>query len=86
VLGEELSVRVPTDMRSINADLRQINRTLEQRLKIALSEQAAMLNRMHKLELEYNDKVDEIARVKARANRDPHEIVGLHVVSSKGKN
>lgn len=80
VLGEELPVRVPTDMRTINADLRHVNRALEQRLKVALSEQAAMLNRMQKLETEYKDKVDEIERIVRRADRNPNEVVGLHVV------
>lgn len=80
VAAEELPVRVPTDMRTINADLREINRTLEQRLKVSLSEQAAMLNRMQKLETEYNDKVKEIKRIRSRADRNPNEIVGLHVV------
>lgn len=83
--AEELPVRVPTDMRTINADLRQINRILEQRLKVSLSEQAAMLNRMQKLETEYNDKVNEIARINNRATRNPNEIVGLHIVKSSDK-
>lgn len=85
ILGEKLPVRAPTDMRSINSELRQLNKSLEQRLKVSLSAQAAMLNRMRKLELEYNDKVDEIARVKARGQRKPNEIVGLHLLPPKGE-
>lgn len=83
ILETELPVRASTDMRSVNADLREINRILEDRLKVALSEQAAMLNRMQKLETEYNDKVEEIARIKARQSRNASEVVGLHVVRSK---
>jgi hypothetical protein len=82
---EELPVRVPTDMRSINAGLREVNRTLEERLKVALSEQAAMLNRMHKLETQYNDKLEEIKRINGRAIRNPNEIVGLHIVKPDQK-
>ncbi|WP_143745630.1 hypothetical protein [Massilia sp. KIM] len=83
ILGEKLPSRAPTDMRSINSSLRQLNRTLEQRLKVALSEQAAMINRIRKIELEYDDKREEIARLQARAKRNPNEIVGLHLVPPK---
>ena len=78
--ADQLPVRVPTDMRAINEDLKQINRTLEQRLKVSLSEQAAMLKRMQKLETEYRDKAEEINRINSRADRNPNEVVGLHVV------
>ena len=83
ILHTELPVRAPTDMRSINNDLREINRILEQRLKVALSEQAAMVNRMRKLESEYDDKVDEIKRINSRAARNPNEIVGVRLVRAK---
>lgn len=83
ILGQKALVRVATDMRSVNSDLRKINIGLEKRLKNSLSEQAAMLNRMRKLELEYDDKVDEITRVRARATRNPHEVIGLHIVRPK---
>lgn len=83
--AEELPVRVPTDMRTTNAALRQINRILEQRLKVSLSEQAAMLSRMQKLDTEYENKADEIKRITSRADRNPNEVVGLHVVRPVGK-
>jgi hypothetical protein len=82
---EEIPVRVPTDMRTINANLREINRTLESRLKVALSNQAAVLNRMHKLETEYNDRLEEIKRINSRATRNPNEVVGLHIVKPDQK-
>ncbi|MDN2713696.1 hypothetical protein [Janthinobacterium sp. SUN120] len=78
--ADQLPVRVPTDMRAINEDLKQINRILEQRLRVSISEQAAMLNRMQKLENEYHDKAAEIKRIKSRADRSHNEVVGLHVV------
>jgi hypothetical protein len=83
--NEEIPVRVPTDMRTINANLREINRTLESRLKVALSNQAAVLNRMHKLETEYNDRLEEIKRINSRATRNPNEVVGLHIVKPDQK-
>ncbi|PKB24103.1 hypothetical protein [Janthinobacterium sp. 64] len=82
---DQLPIRVPTDMRAINADLKQINRILEQRLRVSISEQAAMLNRMRKLENEYHDKAAEIKRIESRADRSPNEVVGLHVVRPIGK-
>jgi hypothetical protein len=82
ILGEDedIPIRVPTDMRSINAELREINRVLEQRFKTLLSENAAMIIRMEQLEREYADKAEEIQRIKARGRRNPSELVGLHVV------
>lgn len=78
--GEDIPVRIKTNMREVNNDLREINRILEQRLKVSLSEQAAVINRMMKLEAEYDDKVGEIRRINARGKRSPNEIVGLHIV------
>jgi hypothetical protein len=57
-----------------------MNRILEHSLKVSLSEQAAMLNRMQTLETRYNDKLEEIKRINGRAARNPNEIVGLHFV------
>lgn len=84
VLGKDedkdVPVRTPTDMRTINANLREVNKVLEQRFKAVLAENAAMIVRMAQLETEYSDKVDEIQRVRARGKRDQNEIVGFHIV------
>jgi beta-lactamase class D len=57
-----------------------MNRILEHSLKVSLSEQAAMLNRMQTRETRYNEKLEEIKRINGRAARNPNEIVGLHIV------
>jgi hypothetical protein len=80
ILGEELPVRVPTDMRTINSDLRKHNQMLEASLKLALSENAAIISRMQKLGTQYDDKLEEIKRINGRAARNPNEVVGLHIV------
>lgn len=88
ILGEDedenkdVPVRPPTDMRTINANLREVNKVLEQRFKAVLAENAAMIVRMAQLETEYSDKVDEIQRISARGKRNQNEIVGFHIVKS----
>lgn len=72
-----------SDARSVNADLRHINHLLENRLKLAVSENAALLNRMHKMEAEYEDRSEELKRIKARGNRDPNQIIGAKMLQSK---
>lgn len=77
---QDVPVRAPTDMRTINANLREVNKVLEQRFKMVLSENAAMILRMGELEREYEDKADEIKRINTRGKRNQNEIVGLHIV------
>ncbi|WP_323143565.1 hypothetical protein [Massilia phyllosphaerae] len=85
-VNEAIPVRAPTDMRTINANLREVNKVLEQRFKMALSENAAMLIRMGKLEREYADKAEEIQRINNRGKRNQNEIVGLHIVKPGEQN
>lgn len=87
ILGEDddSPIQTKTDLRSINADLRQINNALEKRFKKTLSENAAMLNRMLKLEEKYNDKTSEIERINARTHPNANEIVGLRIVTDNDK-
>jgi hypothetical protein len=79
-VNEAIPVRAPTDMRTINANLREVNKVLEQRFKMVLSENAALLIRMGRLEREFEDKAEEIQRINNRGKRNQNEIVGLHIV------
>lgn len=80
ILETKDHVHRKSDARTINSDLRQINRLLENRWKLLLSENAALICRMQKIELEHEDKSDEIKRIKARHSKDPNHIVGTKLM------
>jgi transcriptional regulator with XRE-family HTH domain len=80
VIGDREPIETPTNMRSINAELRKENKRLENQLCIAIAHQAALLNRMHKMANEFQDKFDEAERIKARRGVDPNEVITLKIV------
>lgn len=66
------------DLRSINRNLREQNRELERRWKLAISEMGAMSRKMEAREKEIVDKIEETVRVQARGGRNAnsmHEMV-----------
>lgn len=85
ILGVKPPTKNKRDLRTANANLRVNNQILEERLNLALAEQAAMLNRMRQMEAEYEDKISEFRRVYARKGRDENHIVNSNVVPIKKK-
>lgn len=85
-VAEKQPVRLPSDMRAKNEELKRRNRELESQVKLLLSERVAMLNRMQKLEAEYIHKEDEINRINSRADRNPNQVAGLHILRPDKKN
>jgi hypothetical protein len=83
ILEGKIPVRKRTDVRSINADLRTINKELERRLNLSLAERAAMVVRVRKVEKEYLNKVDDLVRLRARGANDPNQVAGSNVTKIK---
>jgi hypothetical protein len=83
IIEAKIPVRKRTDVRTINADLRAINRELERRLNLSLAERAAMVVRVQKTETAYLAKVDDLKRIRARGVGDPNQVAGSNVTRIK---
>ena len=74
--GQDILVRVPSDLRTINANLREINKVLEAKFKAVLSENAAMILRLGKLEREYETRRMKLSASKLAASATRTKLLG----------